>query len=75
MSDPYGINIEQVRAAYDAMGLDPEQWNNTRQVEFDPHEVRVTRYVRDEKGRILVADELGNPETCVTTMPIARVTP
>lgn len=68
MPDPIWITKEQQRAAYDALGLDPDRWSQTREVRLQPHAVVVERYRRGDRG-ILVAG--GEPIVDTTVIPLA----
>jgi len=63
VSDPTFIGEVAMRNAYDALGLDGEGWNSTRLIEIEPHEVRVTRYLRTESGSVVI---VGEPIEAVT---------
>ena len=44
MSDPMFLTTAELRAAYDALGLDPERFKDTRTITINPHGVEVVRY-------------------------------
>lgn len=54
MSDPDAVTTEQLRAAYEALGLDPERFHGTRTIHISPDGVEVVRYHQpDGKTRIV----------------------
>ena len=59
------ITFDQQRAAYDALGLSPERFNDTASILIEPHRVTVTRYLTDEAGRHYVANDEIASETVV----------
>ena len=66
MSDPTTITGDQIRAAFDALGLDPDEFENTARVELTPHELVLTRHARNEQGRAFIRD--GRVKATVTTL-------
>lgn len=72
MSDPTYVTPTQLRAAYDALGLDPELFTSTRTITLDPHEVVTVRYVRLD-GNPFLHD--GEPVTCSVGLPVADTDP
>lgn len=57
MSDPTTVTAEQLRAAYDALGLDPELWTRTRRIEIAPGKVRVIRFQLNDAGRFFLGED------------------
>jgi len=58
------VTFDQIRAAYDALALDPELLERTRSIEITPHVVVVIRHaVGDDGGPFLD----GNGELATTT--------
>lgn len=51
-ADPTSMTEDHVRAAYDALGLDPDGYQSTTRIDIDPSSVTVTRHRRDGAGRI-----------------------
>jgi hypothetical protein len=47
--DPMNVSVDQIRAAYDALGLDPNQWRNTWRITIE-NGVEVLRHNRDGHG-------------------------
>jgi hypothetical protein len=72
VSDPKFVTTDQMRAAYDALGLDGDGFNRTRSVEFQPHEVRVTRYVVNDEGQLSL-DEFDKPYDETVTIPLSAL--
>lgn len=67
MSQP--ITGEQLRAAYDALGLDPDTWNDTMRIVIAPHEVTVTQRLRNDAGHLyVVGDEIASDTTVLDVM-------
>lgn len=67
MSEPTRVSAAQMRAAYNALGLHPERWNDTMRIDITPHAVIVTRASRNEDGRMHV-DHIGSlavDATCI----------
>jgi hypothetical protein len=54
MSDPMNIKLEQLRAAYDALGLDPNRFDQTQSFLVEPGVVTVVRVRVDEAGQNIV---------------------
>lgn len=44
MSDPATVTTEQMRAAYDALGLDPERFTSTHSIRINPDGIEVLRW-------------------------------
>lgn len=55
MSENPTVTLAQIRAAYDALGLEADRWNETTQVVVKPDAVIVTRYLRGDNGRAFLA--------------------
>lgn len=52
MSDPITITSDQVRAAYDALGLDPDVYADTMRIDVDGGRITITRLRRNSDGRL-----------------------
>lgn len=50
VSEPRRITRDQIRAAYDALGLDADAWASTMMVQIQPQAVTVIRAVRSAGG-------------------------
>lgn len=57
MADPTHITTDQLRAAYDALGLDADGWNRTMRFELRPDFVILVRYRPGENGRPYVEND------------------
>ena len=64
-ADPATFTIQQQRAAYDALGLDPDGFTETTLVVITPTEVMVTRRLRNDAGRLYVVDDQIASETTI----------
>lgn len=72
MNNERRFTHDQQRAAYDALGLDPELFNSTHTITIKPDRVIVWRYLRNADGhRYLVG---GQPAEDVTVLDLASVT-
>lgn len=74
MSDPQTITEKRQRAAYDALGLDPELYSRTAEIVISPWKVEVIRY-RHENGRKYIDPETGSPAVDVLELLLADPAP
>jgi hypothetical protein len=75
MSDPTFVTPTQLRAAYDALGLDPELFWSTRTIHLEPHEVTPIRYVLNGDGGRWLLDHNGDPVTWSLDIPVGDTDP
>lgn len=68
MADPTTLTLDQLRAAYEALGLDPADWSSTALIQITPHKATVVRYEHNDEGHIVAVD--GAPVTVITTIPL-----
>lgn len=67
-ADPKRITRSMVRAAYDALGLDPALYQFTGRVKVEPDVVTIERIAVSVEGRPLFID--GAPETETTELEV-----
>ncbi len=67
--DPESITLEQVRAAVEALGIDPDL-RHVREIRIEPRDVTITRYQTTESGahRIIPGTPTMLTETSVIRM-------
>jgi hypothetical protein len=70
VSDPDTVTVEQMRAAYDALGLDPQRFKSTRSVHIQPGDVEVVRYHQVDGGSHLVE---GSDAICMELLTLRLV--
>jgi len=57
MTDKLLVSRDDVRLAYEFLGLDPSLWEGTARVEIGPELVRATRYRHDEAGQSMIGED------------------
>lgn len=72
--DPTYVTPAQLRAAYDALGLDGELFTTTRTVCLHPDTVVATRYLLNENDRQFL-DDSGEPVTWSADLPVSDTDP
>ena len=73
--EPTYVTEAQQRAAYDALGLDPELYNRTAEIVITPHKVEVIRYRHDVAGYKHIDPETGSPAVEVAVLTLASKVP
>lgn len=65
------ITMQHIRAAYEALGLDPDKFDGVMLIKMTPSQVQVTRQAYDKGGRAYT-DESGEVATTTATIPVCE---
>lgn len=74
IGDPTYVTPAQLRAAYDALGLDGELFTTTRDISLAPDKVVATRWLLNDDGSTFISDS-GHPMSWSVGLPVGDTDP
>lgn len=70
MPDPMVVTVAQLRASYDALGLDPDRFDEVKSISSDPSGITIVRVRVDEQGHAVLLTDGSDVATETVTIAV-----